>query len=68
MQKRRRLTHIRRLEKLQRLEKLLADEAKRLHEQAELLPARTAARTGPDESPASRNRVACERMASIPGT
>jgi len=38
MQKRRRLTHIRRLEKLQRLEKLLADEAKRLHEQAELLP------------------------------
>jgi len=32
MQKRRRLTHIR------RLEKLLADEAKRLHEQAELLP------------------------------
>jgi hypothetical protein len=37
MQKRRRLTHIRRLEKLQRLE-LLADEAKRLHEQPELLP------------------------------
>ena len=32
MQKRRRLTHI------QRLKKRLADEAKRLHEQADLLP------------------------------
>jgi hypothetical protein len=38
MQRRRRLTHIQRLERLQRLEKRLADEAKRLHEQADLLP------------------------------
>jgi hypothetical protein len=36
MQKRRRLTHIRRPEKL--LADADADEAKRLHEQAELLP------------------------------
>jgi hypothetical protein len=38
MQRRRRLTHIQRLERLQRLEKRLADDAKRLHEQADLLP------------------------------